>query len=541
MKKWTAFALCAAMLLGLLCGCAKDDDDSPYVPTGDALVAEGADLSAFATEPEKEQDLTLVYYPEKPLHPFLCTDYTNKTVLSLVYQSLFVVDDDYNVHPLLCEYYSVSEDLMTYTFYIHHNATFSDGTPMTADLVVESFDEALNSYLYAARFYNKVQFIEEVEGNGIAFHLITPYENFPILLDVPIIKVEPEITDPAKKEEEQAPSLPIGSGPYYFDVTKVGVRLLRTVNWWCDREIAINSSSISLLPAQNPIQIRDEFEFGDVGLVCADPGADNYADFRCDYELWDIESGIMLYIGFNEDDEGESVFKDDALRAAVTYAIDRDLIVDKYFRGYALPASIPASPYSPYYDKKLAEQYGFEPERFRQAVNAAGLQGEEISMLVNGEDSLRTRIARDVKDMLEACGVKVNINEWTGGSYESAISNRQYDMYIAQTKLSANMDLTPFFYVYGTLSYGALDNDAAYALCLEALKNEANYYNLHKLVMDQGLVCPLLFRGYAVYATRGLLTGLTPARDNVFYYDMGVSMASIQIGDDENPDTLGLE
>lgn len=540
MKKYAALMLCAALLLGMLSGCAEQEKE-PYVPTGDALVDENADLSTLATEPEKEQDLTLVYYPQKTLHPFECTDYTNKTVLSLVYQSLFVVDDNYEVHPLLCEYYSVSEDMMTYTFYIDRDATFSDGTPVTADLVADSFNEALDSYLYSARFYNKIQYIETVGGNGVAFHLIDPYENFPILLDVPIIKVEPSVQPAGEGEQTEEKGLPIGSGPYYFDTTNVGIRLLRTVNWWCNQEIAINASSISLKAAENPIQIRDEFEFGDVGLVCADPGADNYADFRCDYELWDIESGIMLYIGFNQDDEGESVFKDDALRAAVTYAINRQQIVDDYFRGYAVPSVLPASPYSPFYDEGLADQYGYDPDRFRQAVSAAGLQGEEISLLVNGDDSLRTRIARDIKEMLEACGIKVAITEWTGGSYVSAVSARQYDLYLAQTKLSVNMDLTPFFYIYGTLSYGALDNDAAYALCLESLKNEANYYNLHKLVVDQGLICPILFRSYAVYATRGLLTGLTPARDNVFYYDLGVSMADIQIGDDETPDTLGLE
>ena len=42
--------------------------------------------------------------------------------------------------------------------------------------------------------------------------------------------------------------------------------------------------------------------------------------------------------------------------------------------------------------------------------------------------------------------------------------------------------------------------------------------------MENGSICPILFRSYAVYATRGLLTGLTPARDNVFYYSLGKTM-----------------
>ena len=42
--------------------------------------------------------------------------------------------------------------------------------------------------------------------------------------------------------------------------------------------------------------------------------------------------------------------------------------------------------------------------------------------------------------------------------------------------------------------------------------------------MDDGRLCPVLFRSYAVYATRGLLTGLTPSRDSVFYYSLGRTM-----------------
>ena len=39
--------------------------------------------------------------------------------------------------------------------------------------------------------------------------------------------------------------------------------------------------------------------------------------------------------------------------------------------------------------------------------------------------------------------------------------------------------------------------------------------------MDEGYLCPVLFRSYAVYAARGLVTNLQPARDNLFCYSIG--------------------
>jgi hypothetical protein len=43
--------------------------------------------------------------------------------------------------------------------------------------------------------------------------------------------------------------------------------------------------------------------------------------------------------------------------------------------------------------------------------------------------------------------------------------------------------------------------------------------------MENGHLIPLVFHGYAVYATRGVVTELDPARDSLFYYDTGRTLA----------------
>ena len=126
--------------------------------------------------------------------------------------------------------------------------------------------------------------------------------------------------------------------------------------------------------------------------------------------------------------------------------------------------------------------------------------------------------------MLTACGLTVQMSELGGSAYTQALRYRRYDLYLGQTKLSANMDLTPFFSTKGSLNYGKFDDVGMYTLCVESLANHGNYYTLHKNIMDDGRLVPILFRSYAIYATRGLLTGLTPARDSVFYYSLGKTM-----------------
>lgn len=516
MKRILVLLICLFLSALTLAGC-KTGSKAPYTPTGNALGEEATPPSA--TVPE-EQVLTLTYYREKTLNPLQCEDFTNKAILPLLYQGLFSVDRNYRVEPILCKNYRISADMKSYTFYVE-NVNFSDGTPLQAQDVAATLQAAKNSLVYGGRFLHITEILV-TEDNGVEIRLDTPYENLPILLDIPII--------PAKDVESTRPA---GTGPYYLDETGNTARLRKKQDWWCSSpNLVATAPSITLLEAADNAQIRDNFQFRDLNLVCANPGSDKFADFRCDYELWDCESGIFLFLAFSADSE---VLKTPELRAAVTHAIDRDYLVEEYYRGFAQSATLPASPHFPYYNQKnLADKYGYDLEKYTQAVTDAGVAEQEIILLVHSGDSLRVRVARNIGQMLAAGGLKVTLNELSGKDYEYALQTRQFDLYLGQTILSPNMDLTAFFHTYGSLSFGGTNDVTAYTLSQEALANYGNYYSLHKYVMENGLLCPILFRDYAVYATRGIVTDLTPARDNVFCYSIGKNMEHALLRDQEN-------
>ena len=167
---------------------------------------------------------------------------------------------------------------------------------------------------------------------------------------------------------------------------------------------------------------------------------------------------------------------------------------------------------------------GVIAHKFAEAVKNANLGEHEIILLVNSGDSLRVRVAREIAKMLTEGGLTVTMSELTGKDYEYALQTRQFDMYLGQTILSQNMDLSAFFHTYGALSFGGTNDVTAYTLCQRSLENYGNYYSLYKHVMENGLLCPVLFRNYAVYATRGIVTDLAPARDNIFLYSVGKNM-----------------
>lgn len=505
--------LACLLALVLLSGCTVGQ--TAYVPTGNGL---NAGLEATVPQPDDpaaEQRLTLSYDAAGSLNPYTDSNMSNRLLFGLMYQGLFTVSMDYEVSPMLCKSYRVSKNMEVYTFYLEA-ATFSDGSLLTAADVVASLEAARESDFYGGRF-TYIDTITETEDGAVQIKLKTPYEDLPVLLDMPIVKAD-----------QVANRCPDGTGPYFWLEGQNGPRLIRRTDWWCRATMPVTASAVSLLQADSPAMLRDDFEFGMLGLVCADPGTDSYVDFRCDYELWGCENGMFLYLACNEK---SNTFSNPAVRAALTYAIDRDGLVSELYGGFATAATLPASPASPYYSQKLAEQYRYDGEKFRQLISDAAPEDMDITLLVNGADSRRIRVARKIAEMLQTAGFRVTVSSLQGTSYTNALNKGNYDLHLGQTKLSPNMDLSAFFAPKGSLNFGSLSDAGIYALCQEALANAGNYYTLHQKVMQSGMLVPILFRSYAIYGQRGLFSDLNPARDFLFWYSLGKTMEDCRISE----------
>ena len=509
-------ALLLALAL-LLTGCASQ---KAYIPTGDGL-ADVTRPTEAPTEPPvtapgglnvTDQGFTLAYFPEAGFNPYDCLNINNRMLFSLLYQSLFITDSQGRVEPQLCKSFTISEDLTTYIFTLER-ATFPDGTELTAMDVVESLKAAEDSDYYEGRF-TYIGGISEVEGNRVKITTKVPMENLPLLLDIPIVKYG--------QSDSRTPQ---GTGPYILEDSAEGMLLRRRDNWWCEAQVPLTARTVKLMVGEDQTQIRDAFEFGSLGISTADPGAASYAAYRCDYELWDAETGIFLYIGCNIKSK---VFSRSQVRVALSYAIDRSGLLSSCYNGFGNAVTLPASPNSGFYDQTLARQVSYDPEVFRQALTEANMVGKTVKLLVNKDDSVRLQAARKVAQMLTDCGLNVELLECNYTDYRAVLRDGTFDLYLGQTKLSPNMDLTAFFKEDGSLSWGGMANATCLDMCQEALENSGNYYNLHQMVLRNGQLIPVLFRSYAVYADRGVGTGMEPSRDNVFYYSMGKQLETVR-------------
>ena len=495
MKKTKKFVRVLALCLTLgvmLSGCGGGDAKATDPTAGETTPA---------TEPERTKQFGLSYDPEAGMNPYSCTTLINRTVMSLLYQGLFTVTSAYEAEPVLCKRYQVSADEKTYTFTLE-SAVFSDGAPLTGKDVAASLRAARGSAMYGDR----LQYVESISVNEegqVVLTLTTPYEMLPLLLDIPIV--------PADETEKD---FPLGTGPYRLAQTDTETRLQRVQSWWCEYPSAVQYDTVHLTATTNPAKVRDNFEFGGTDVVCADPSARSYVAFRCDYELWDCATGILLYLASNR---SSGIFANENVRAALTHGIQRENLMSCY-SGFAQAAYLPASPAAACYDTALAANYAFDQAALTKALSDAGVYGMEATLLVDGSDSVRVAVAELVARQLEQCGLKISITQRTGETYAADLKYGRFDLYLGEIRLSPNFDLTPFFASDGAVgSYGGMASGTLYQQNLAALENSGNYYELYKAVMDDGRLCPLLFRTYAVYATRGVAANLLPGLDNVFH------------------------
>jgi microcin C transport system substrate-binding protein len=162
---------------------------------------------------------------------------------------------------LLCETIEYPEDRSWVIFRLRPEAAFSDGSPVTADDVLFSYetlrDKGLSSF--RAVIAQQVEAAEVLGPKEIRFSFKPEFPKRDLIQSVGGLPVFSKADFEAKKRDLEATSLEpfLGSGPYVFDSMDVGARVIyrRNPDYW-GRDLALNRGR------HNFDRIRIEY-FGD--------------------------------------------------------------------------------------------------------------------------------------------------------------------------------------------------------------------------------------------------------------------------------------
>jgi len=161
--------------------------------------------------------------------------FTDGAELSLESLGYTPVDDPTTAYPLLAKYFEVPQDKNYIGFILNKQAKFSDGTPVSADDVVFSFNTLLEkgSPFYKI-YYSDVDYIKKVNNHHVRFYFKKGVSN----RELPLILSQFKVFSAKhfKHRDFATPELvpPVGSGPYTissFEPNKF-VELKRNPDYW---------------------------------------------------------------------------------------------------------------------------------------------------------------------------------------------------------------------------------------------------------------------------------------------------------------------
>lgn len=202
------------------------------LPPGDRFIARALGLLVIGTCVTGIVALERQYQVEVPMqggtltegvigaprfvNPLLALSDTDRDVTALTYAGLMGHDRDGSLIPVLAERFTRSDDERTYTFFIRTGATFSDGTPVTADDIVFTVEKAKDPSLKSPVLSNWVNIeVEAVDARTVKFTLPKPYA--PFLEDATLGILPARVWKDIESEEfpfSPYASEPLGAGPF---------------------------------------------------------------------------------------------------------------------------------------------------------------------------------------------------------------------------------------------------------------------------------------------------------------------------------------
>lgn len=169
--------LAALALLAVACQPAATEAPTEAPTAVGAEATEPEEMPSPTTEEEVEAAvLQVAMQPIVQTDPAFISSDSEVLVANHVYDYLVDIDPDSNIVPRLATEWSVSDDGLTYTFSLAEGVTFHDGSPLTAEDVVWTYDRLRDPELElaTAELYQNIQNVEAIDEGTVEFTLEAP-------------------------------------------------------------------------------------------------------------------------------------------------------------------------------------------------------------------------------------------------------------------------------------------------------------------------------------------------------------------------------
>jgi peptide/nickel transport system substrate-binding protein len=386
--------------------------------------------------------------------------------------------------PLIATSRRINKDLTRILYTIRAGAKFEDGSPLTIDDVLWTFERAVNGTQYTAAIapllrWSKTNPIERVSDRAIAMNFEGPSPMAPLMLGMVVFSIlnkksgEANATGEDKYADAFWRANVVGNGAYLFRNWQRGQgwNFEPNPNYWNSANLPKNGG-VSVRIVTDPQQRLSLLKAGQLHLVNGVSPKDaaalrNHPRAR----VLSAPSTWTFGLFFNN---GVKPFNNKLVRQALSYAVPYDRIIQDVMFGLARRTAGLVPPGMPTYDQ-TAPKYTTDLQKAKQLLTRAGYANgfkSKIAVLLGRAQD--ENAATFIQASFRQIGVDVTIDKLQTAAFQDARNNKKYQMMIGEWLSWVN---DPMYHMYWNLhSKSAFTNNTGYKNArVDKLIDDATY------------------------------------------------------------------
>lgn len=362
------------------------------------------------------------------LDPRYAIDTHSENAIELVFDGLLRVNEKLEVVPGLAESYQAISPT-EYVVKLRKGVLFHDGTPLTAEDVVDTFtfvSDEKNASPHRGTF-RLLKSVTAKEGDTVRFVLTEPYSFFLSALRRPIV---PKGASRARGTDFA--KVPVGTGPFRLlkNLERDGVELGAYPKYFRGGP---KVDRVRLKPILDTNVRLLELMKGSIDIIqnTADgfaPGSLEKLKSEPNLQVQTMPSTNVQYLNFNLH---HPLLKQLKVRQAIAHAVDRASIVRYKLSGFATVATGLLTPAHWAYEPNV-QTYSFDPKLSRDLLDQAGLKGKIKLVYKTSTNPQSIEIAQVIASQLEEVGIGVELRSLDFATLLDDVKKGNFDIYSMQ-------------------------------------------------------------------------------------------------------------
>lgn len=466
---------------------------------------------------------------------------SNTEIHKLIYSGLVTQDADMKVVPDLAESWKTLDDTH-WEFKLRPGVTFQDGTKLTADDVVFTYERARNVPNSPGPFQQYLKHVVKATATDPLTVVVETDGPDPILLNElqNVWIISRTIGGNATSSDYNSKKVAIGTGPYRVVEWVPGDRIVleRFDNYYGPKP---EWQKVTYRPITNDAARVAALLSGDVDLISSVPANDlanvkanpafaisTMQSNRCFFWMLDVERDNSPMI---TDTDGKPMtknpLKDVRVRRALSKALDRNALVSRVMQGQGVPASQFMPDGVPGTNPKLKPE-AYDLEGAKKLLAEAGYpNGFGIAIASTNDRYINdAAMTQAVAQMWSRLGLKVTVNALPKAVYFPRGVKLEYSVSLAGNSTDTSEPLSQLQYLLGTFdpakgagagNWGRYSNPAFDKLIAQAYgtlddeKRAELVAQAYELSLGQDVAAvPMLFQITAWGMRKGLTYGGFP-------------------------------